>query len=108
MPQTAKSSGDWLGEARRVLDDPWGELRAGIDRVGDELRRGRSELEGRLEEFGPYKRARADIEQRFERGRSHVLEALGLVRRSDLERLDRKVQAISKKLEALARSNEAA
>lgn len=104
------SSFDRFNEALRSLDDQVQELRDRFDdrrrQVEDELKKRRDQIESQLKKNPLYKRVdqvRKDIEEQVERGRDQVFEVFGIATRADVEKIDRKLAVLSRKLNELAK-----
>ena len=99
-----------LNDAFRNLDDQLQELR---ERFDDQLRRvenswneRREELRDQVRKTALYKRSeqvRKDFEEQVDRGRAQLYDAFGIASKSEIQKLSRKLNTLSKKLSELAR-----
>ena len=112
--QQSRSNGfDRFNDALRGLDDQVQELRDRFDdqrrKVEDEFRKRSGGLQTRLRKSPLYRRAkqiREEVEEQVERSRSQVYSLIGLVSRSELEKIDRKLNTLSRKLNELVKEKE--
>ncbi|MEE9280552.1 MAG: hypothetical protein V3V67_10290 [Myxococcota bacterium] len=112
MAEASNRGFERLNDALRNLDDQLQELR---ERVDDQVKRFESKLQERREELrvqlsktGLVKRTRQvrkDIEEQVEQRRGQLYDAFGIASRSEIQKLDRKLNTISKKLNELARQD---
>lgn len=113
MASTQTSNFDRFNETLRGLDEQVQELRDRFDdrrkEVGTEIRKRAQEVETRLRKSPIYRRAeraRKDVETQVDKTRAQIFEALGLATRADLDKLNRRVNAISKKIGELAKEQQ--
>ncbi len=104
-----------LNDALRSLDDQIQELRQRFDdqRKGleDRLVAGRDRLTAELRKSALYMRAetvREDIEGQLVQGGTRLCDAFGIASKSELQKLSRKLNTLSKKLDELAREEQLA
>ncbi len=104
---------DRFNDALRGLDDQVQELRDRFDdqrrKVEDEFRKRSDDIQSRLRKTPFYKRARRvreEVEEQVERSRAQVYELIGLASRSELEKIDRKLNTLSRKLNELVKERE--
>ncbi len=112
MAETRVSGFDRFNDALRGLDDQLQDLR---DRFGGrrkqvetELRKRRDQVREELRGNGVYQRAervRKDLEERVERGRDQIYDAFGLASKAEIQRINRKLSTISKKVNDLAKEH---
>ena len=113
---TAKNTPfDRFNDALRGLDDQLQEVR---ERFEDGRKRVESELKKRVEQgdsrvrdtdlFKRAEKARAELEDGVDQARTKVLETLGIASRSEIVKLDQKLDRIQKKLKKLAKEREEA
>ena len=110
MAEASDRGFERLNDALRNLDDQLQELR---ERIDDQVQRFESKLQERREEFRAqlsktalYKRTqqvRKDIEEQVEQRRSQLYDAFGIASKSEIQKLNRKLKTISKKLNELAK-----
>ena len=101
---------DRFNEALRNLDDQFQDFR---DRVGRGRRRAEGEIRKRAERvrtelrksevFRRAEQLRKDVEEQIERGRSQIYGAFGLATKADVERLSRKVNQLTRRLNDLSK-----
>ena len=110
MAEPSNSGFERLNDAFRNLDDQLQELRVRFD---DQLRRVENSWNERREEFRAqvrettlYKRSeqvRKDLEEQVDRGRVQLYDVFGIASKSEIQKLSRKLNTLSKKLNELAR-----
>ncbi len=110
MAEPSNSGLERLNDAFRNLDDQLQELR---ERFDDQLRRvenswseRREELRSQVSKTALYKRGeqvRKDLEEQVDRGRAQLYEVFGIASKSEIQKLSRKLNTLSKKLHELAR-----
>ncbi len=110
MAEPSNSGLERLNDAFRNLDDQLQELR---ERFDDQLRRAenswnerREELRSQVSKTALYKRGeqmRKDLEEQVDRGRAQLYEVFGIASKSEIQKLSRKLNTVSKKLNELAR-----
>jgi len=110
MAQTRASGFDRFNETLRSLDDQLQELRDRFDtrrkKVETELRKRRERIEEDLRESSVFQRAdtvRKDVGERVERGRDQLYGVFGLASKAEVQKLNRKLNSISKKVNELAK-----
>ncbi len=110
MAEPSNGGFERLNDAFRNLDDQLQELRGRFD---DQLRRvesswneRREEIRAQLRSTAIYKRSeqvRKDLEEHVDRGRSQLYEVFGIASKSEIQKLSRKLNTLSKKLSELTR-----
>ncbi len=115
MAQAQSNVFDRFNDALRNLDDQLQDLR---DRFDDQVKKFESEagkqiekIETQVKESSLYKRSEQvarDIEKQFDRGLSQVYDVIGIASKSEIERINRKLNSISKKLNELAKEQQPA
>ena len=105
---------DRFNEALRNLDDQVQDLRERFDdqrrQVEDEIQKRRERLETQIKKSPLYKRVdrvRKDIEEQVSETRSQILDAFGIATKSDLDKLNRKLNVIQKKLNEIGKEQAA-
>ena len=118
MPQAAaerRNGFDRFNEALRNLDEEIQDLRERVER-------GRKRLEGEIrnrtdrvrtelrknEVFRRAEQLRKDVEDQLERGRAQIYEVFGLATKADVERLNRKLNQISRRISEITKESAAA
>ncbi len=109
MAETSNTGFERLNDALRNLDDQLQELRLRFD---DQRKSFESKFQERRDEFRTqlsktelYKRTeqvRRDIEDRVDRRRIQLYETFGIATKSDIQKLNRKLNALSKRLNEIA------
>ena len=109
MAEPGNSGFERLNDAFRNLDDQLQELR---ERFDDQLRRVENSWKERRGEIGAQvrktalfrrgERVRKDFEEQVDRRRSSLYDAFGLASKSEIQKLSRKLNTLSKKLNELA------
>ena len=114
MSQPSTSGFDRFNDALRNLDEQLQELRDRFEdngrRFRDEFRKRTDRLDSQLRKSPLYRRAdrvRKDIEGQVERTREQVYDAIGLASKSEIEKINKKLSTISKKLNDLAKEQTA-
>ncbi len=112
MAETRASGFDRFNDALRGLDDQLQDLRDRFDgrrkQVETELRKRRDQVREELRGNGVYQRAervRKGLEERVERGRDQIYDAFGLASKAEIQRINRKLSTISKKVNDLAKEH---
>ena len=112
MAETQVSGFDRFNDALRSLDDQLQDLRERFDErrkeLTDDIRKRRDDAQTRLRKTEIFKRAeqaRRGIEDRADRTLSQILDAFGLASKSEVEKLSRKLNTISKKLNELVKEH---
>ena len=110
MAEPSNGGFERLNDAFRNLDDQLQEMRGRFD---DQLRRvesgwneRREEIRAQLRSTAIYKRGeqvRKDLEEHVDRGRSQLYEVFGIASKSEIQKLSRKLNTLSKKLSELTR-----
>lgn len=118
MAESASTRGngfDRFNEALRNLDEEIQDLRARVDRsrkrLEGEIRKRAHRVRTEIEKSDLYRRAerlRKDVGDQIERGRSQVYDVFGLASKADVERLNRKVNQISRRLAEITKESAAA
>ncbi len=110
MAQAETSGFERFNDALRGLDGQLQDIRERFDerrkKVEGELRKRRDQVREELRSTGVVQRAgqvRKDIEERVERGREQIYDAFGLASKADVQRINRKLNTISKKVSELAK-----
>jgi uncharacterized protein YukE len=110
MAEVSTNGFDRFNEALRNLDDQLQELRERFDerrkKTEKRVKEFRKDVETQLRKSPLYRRAeriRKDVEEQVETTRNQVYDAVGIASKSEVEKLNRKLNAISKKLNELAR-----
>jgi len=110
MAEAQGSVFDRFNDALKNLDDQLQELRDRFDdqrkRFEDQVTRQREKLEAQLKDTALYKRTervRKDVEDQVERGRAQIYDAFGVASKSEIDKINRKLTTISKKLNELAK-----
>lgn len=125
-PETNSTSGfDRVSEAFRNLDDQIGDIRERLDvrrqrverevrkrteevadQVTSEFKKRSEKLGGQIKATSLYKRltqVREDIESEVDKRRAQVYEVFGVATRDDVDKIHKKLKAISKKLDQLSK-----
>ena len=110
MAEPSNSGFERLNDAFRNLDDQLQELRGRFDdqlrRVEGSWKERREEIRAQLRSTAIYKRSeqiRKDLEEQVDRGRSQLYEVFGIESKSEIQKLSRKLNTLSKKLSELTR-----
>jgi uncharacterized membrane-anchored protein YjiN (DUF445 family) len=110
MAEAHASGFDRFNEALRGLDDRLQEVRDSVEKrrkeVEKRVERFRKDVETRLRKSPVYRRVervRRDVEEQVESTRSQVYDVFGIASKSEVEKLNRKLNAITKKLNELAK-----
>jgi chromosome segregation ATPase len=106
----ARSTGfDRFNDALKSLDEQLQDLRERFDhqrhRVEREVRKRASHLQERIQESDLYKRAdgvRRDLETRIDETRSQIYDVFGIASKSEVEKLHRRLNKISKQIHDLS------
>lgn len=127
MPQSHTRHLDRFNEALRSIDEQVQEVRERFEsqrrsfekdirkraeRLEDQLRHSSlykraGQLDGQIRESAWYKRGERiakDVEGQVEQGRERIFEAFGIASSAEIERIHKKLNAISRKLNELAKS----
>ena len=114
MSQPSPSGFDRFNDALRNLDEQLQELRDRFDENGrrfrSEFRKRADRLDTQLRKSPIYRRAdqvRKDLEDQVGRRREQVYDAIGLASKAEIEKLNKKLNTISKKLNELAKEHTA-
>ena len=114
MAETSTNGFDRFNDALRGLDDQIQDLRGRFDhrrkRFEADFRKRADRAEARLRKSPLYRRAdrvRKDIEHQLDKTRSQVCDVFGIASKSELEKINRKLNTISKKLNELSREQAA-
>ena len=112
MAQAETSGFDRFNDALRSLDGQIQDLRDRFDESRRDLenraKRVRKDAETQLRKSPLYRRAervRKDVEEQVEQRREQFYEAFGIASKSEVDRLNRKLNTISKKLNELAKDS---
>jgi hypothetical protein len=110
MAEASTNGFDRFNEALRNLDSQIQDLRDRFDEgrrdVEKRAKRFRKNLDTQLRKSPVYRRAervRKDVEEQIEQSRDQFYEAFGIASKSDVDRLNRKLNTISKKLNELTK-----
>lgn len=113
MAQTGANAFDRFNDALRNFDDQIQDLRDRVDerrhRVEKQARKLRSTIEKRVRQSPIYRRAeqvRKDIDRQVDDARSQVFGAFGLATQADIDRLNRKLNVISKRVNEIQKQAE--
>ena len=109
MAQTRSSGFDRFNDALKSLDEQLQDLRERFDhqrhKLEREVKKQYEKLQGRLEESDLYQRAesaRKDAVERFDSTRSQIYDVFGIASKHEIEKLNRRLNKISKQLTELA------
>jgi polyhydroxyalkanoate synthesis regulator phasin len=115
MAETAsvrRNGFDRFNEALRSLDEEIQELRARVDRgrrrVEGEIRKRADRVRTEIRRTDLYRRAdqiRKDIEGQVGRGRAQIYELFGIATKEDVERLNRKINQIARRLAEITKES---
>ena len=112
MAEANANGFDRFNEALRNLDDQLQELRERFDdrrkKTEKRVREFRKDVETQLRKSPIYRRAervRKDVEEQVESTRDQLYDAFGIASKSEVDKLNRKLSAISKKLNELAKES---
>jgi flagellar biosynthesis chaperone FliJ len=112
MPQTQATALDRFNDALRNIDERLQELRENLEdrrkRFEGEIRDRAEKIETELRKNSLYRRvdqARKDLEEQATRARSQVYQAFGLATKSEVDKLHRKLNAVSRKVNELAKEH---
>jgi uncharacterized protein YukE len=101
---------DRFNEALRNLDEEIQEVRERFEqrreRIGSDLRNRADRVREEIQSSELYRRAdklRRDVEHQFDRGRQQVYETFGLATKADVDRLNRKLNQIARKLNEITK-----
>ena len=110
MAETQANGFDRFNDTLRGLDDQLQDLRDRIDdgrkRVENEFKKRADDARADFRKSVLYRRseqALKDVEDAAERTRSQLFEALGLATKTDIDKLQRKLNTLSKKLNELTK-----
>jgi chromosome segregation ATPase len=109
MAEASNSGFERLNDALRNLDDQLQELRLRFDdqltSFENKFQERRDEFRSQLSKTQLYKRTeqvRRDIGEQFDQRRSQLYETFGIATKSDIQKLNRKLNALSKRLNEIA------
>ena len=109
MAQTRSSGFDRFNDALKSLDEQLQDLRERFDhqrrKVERDVRKRAEKLQARVQESDLYKRAegaRKDLESRVESSRSQIYDAFGIASKLEIEKLNKRMNKISKQLTELS------
>jgi len=107
---TESTGFDRFNDALRSLDDQIQDLREQFDDrrkgIEKEVRQRADDVQSQLKKNPLYKRAeraRKDWEEQIDKARSSVYDVFGLATKSDIDKLNKKLNTISRKLTDLAK-----
>ncbi len=111
QPAAARRNGfDRFNDALRNLDEEIQDVRERFEqrreRFGSELRERADRVRNELQKSDVYQKAdklRKNVEGQIERGRSQIFEAIGLATKTDVDRINKRLNTISRKLNELAK-----
>jgi uncharacterized coiled-coil protein SlyX len=110
MATSQTTAFDRFNDALKQLDDQFQELREQLDERRKEfekdVRKGADKVQKQLKDTGIYKRAeqaRGEWEEQVDKARSSVYELFGVATKSDVEKLSRKLNTLSRKLSELSK-----
>jgi methyl-accepting chemotaxis protein len=113
MAEASTNAFDRFNDALRNLDDQIQDLRDRFDerrkKVEKRVEDLRDDVERQLRKSPLYRRAeriRKDIEEQVETTREQVYDVFGIASRAQVEKLNRKLNTISRKLNELAKETE--
>ncbi len=114
MAQTRSSGFDRFNDALKSLDEQLQDLRERFDhqrrKVERDVRKRAEKLQARVQESDLYKRAegaRKDLESRVESGRSQIYDVFGIASKHEIEKLNKRLNKISKQLTELSEGRSA-
>jgi len=114
MAQIRSSGFDRFNDALKSLDEQLQDLRERFDhqrrRVEREVRKRAERLQTRVQETDLYKRAetvRKDLGERAETGRSQIYDVFGIASKHEIEKLNKRMNKISKQLTELSEGRSA-
>lgn len=109
----SQSGIDRFNETLRSLDEEIQELRERVDRgrqrVETEVRKRADQVRTDIQASDVYRRVeqlRKDLEDQLQRGRSQIYDAVGIATKADVEKLNRKLNQLSRKLSDLAKESD--
>jgi predicted nucleic acid-binding Zn-ribbon protein len=109
---TRRNGFDRFNEALRNLDEEIQEFRHRVDRnrkrLEREVRKRADKVRTELRKSDVFKRAdklRKDVEDQIDRGRSQVYGVFGIASKSDVDRLNRKLNQLSRKLSDITKES---
>ena len=110
MAQAQATVFDRFNDTLKNLDDQLQELRDRFDdqrkKFEGQFSRQREKLEEQVRESALYKRServRREVETQVERGRATIFDVFGIAAKSEIDKINRKLNTISKKLNELAK-----
>ncbi len=110
MAQAQATVFDRFNDALKNLDDQLQELRDGFEdqrkKFEGQISRQREKLEAQVRDSALYKRTervRREVETQVERGRATIFDVFGIATKSEIDKINRKLNTISKKLNELAK-----
>ena len=114
MAQTRSSGFDRFNDALKSLDEQLQDLRERFEdqrkKLEKEVRKRAEKLTTRLQETDLYKRAETvtkDFSERVETGRSQIYDVFGIASKHEIEKLNKRLNKISKQLTALSEGRNA-
>ena len=114
MAQTRSSGFDRFNDALKSLDEQLQDLRERFDhqrrKVERDVRKRAEKLQVRVQESDLYKRAegaRKDLESRVESSRSQIYDVFGIASKHEIEKLNKRLNKISKQLTELSEGRSA-
>ena len=112
MSQARANGFDRFNDALKSLDEQLQEVREGFEerrkRFETELKKRRESIETRVrktELFKHAERVRRDVEEQVESSRSQLYDAFGIASKSEIDKLHKKLNTISRKLNELSREH---
>lgn len=114
MAQTRSSGFDRINDALKSLDEQLQDLRERFDhqrrKVERDVRKRAEKIQARVQESELYKRAegaRKDLESRVESTRSQIYDVFGIASKHEIEKLNKRLNKISKQLTELSEGRSA-
>lgn len=114
MAQTRSSGFDRFNDALKSLDEQLQDLRERFDhqrkKLERDVRKRAEKLQSRVQESDLYKRAetaRKDLESRVDSSRSQIYDVFGIASKHEIEKLNRRMNKISKQLSELSEGRSA-
>ncbi len=110
MAQTSANAFDRFNDALRGLDDQLQELRERFDERRDtlraEIRKQATRIETQLRKSALYRRAEEvgkELTEQVDQARTQLYDVIGVASKSEVDKINRKLSAISKKLNEIAK-----